>query len=248
MNVTVYSVTNPRQCWYGETIGILILDAAYPCVPGNVGNASTFPFPVRYKVVRNASIERLLKRRDKTLIEPFVDAALELQSEGVKAITGACGFMALFQQEVAEAADIPVFLSSLLQIPFIHRMLGGKKPIGVISADKGSLTPDHFGAVGVSPDIPLVIRGMEDQEEFRSSVLEEKGTLDSEKIEREIVGVVEQMTLDHPDIGAILLECSDLPPYAHAVQRTVGLPVFDFITMIRHVHATLVREPYSGHM
>ncbi len=246
--MTVYRVTNPRQSWYGESIGILILDAAYPCVPGNVGNASTFPFPVRYKVVDNASIERLLKKGDTTLIDPFVEAALELQSDGVKAITGACGFMALFQREVAAAVDVPVFLSSLLQIPFIYQMLGRKKSIGVVSADRSCLTPGHFDAVGVCPDVPLVICGMEGQHEFRTAILEEKGTLDSDKIERELTGVVERMIADHPEIGAILLECSDLPPYAHAVQKITGLPVFDFITMIRHVHQALVQKPYSGCM
>ena len=117
-----FQAKNKKQSWYGESIGILILDAAYPCIPGNVGNASTFPFPVRYKRVKEASIERLVKQKDITLLEPFIDAAIELQEEGVKAITGACGFMALFQREVSDAVDVPVFLSSLLQIPFVYQI------------------------------------------------------------------------------------------------------------------------------
>ena len=118
--MTVYAVSRNSQSWYGEQIGILILDAAYPCVPGNVGNATTYTYPVRYQEVRGASIDRLLNQRDPALKEAFVEAALELQGRGVKAITGACGFMAYFQEEVAEAVDIPVFLSSLMEIPFMH--------------------------------------------------------------------------------------------------------------------------------
>jgi len=244
--MTFYQVKNKKQSWYGESIGILILDAAYPCIPGNVGNASTFPFPVRYKVVKEASIERLIKQKDITLLEPFIDAATELQEEGVKAITGACGFMALFQREVSDAVDVPVFLSSLLQIPFIYQIK--RQKIGIITADSKSLTPEHFIAVGVNKEIPLRIGGMEDQKEFREAILEEKGTLDSDLIEREVVGVAKKLVTDNPDIGALVLECSDLPPYAHAIQKEVNLPIFDFTTMIRYVHTALVRKEFQGFM
>jgi len=247
-SMAVYHVGNKSQSWYGESIGILILDASYPCVPGNVGNASTFDFPVRYKVVKNASIDRLLNQRDPSLIEPFIESALELQAEGVKAVTGACGFMALFQRQVADALDIPVFLSSLLQVPFIYQMLPRGRKIGIISADSSALTPDHFSNVGVTPDIPLVFGGMENQTEFRQAVLLEKGTLDSDQIQREVVEVAGQMVQRDPDIGAIVLECSDLPPYAAAVQAAVSRPVFDFITMIQYVHSALVRRHFQGFM
>ena len=241
-----FQAKNKKQSWYGESIGILILDATYPCIPGNVGNASTFPFPVRYKVVKEASIERLLKQKDITLLEPFIDAAIELQEEGVKAITGACGFMALFQREVSDAVDVPVFLSSLLQIPFIYQIK--KQKIGIITADSKSLTPEHFISVGVSKEIPLLIGGMEDQKEFREAILEEKGTLDSDLIESEVVGVAKKLITENPDIGALVLECSDLPPYAHAIQKEVNLPIFDFTTMIQYVHTTLVRKEFQGFM
>jgi aspartate/glutamate racemase len=241
-----FQAKNKKQSWYGESIGILILDATYPCIPGNVGNASTFPFPVRYKVVKEASIERLLKQKDITLLEPFIDAAIELQEEGVKAITGACGFMALFQREVSDAVDVPVFLSSLLQIPFIYQIK--KQKIGIITADSKSLTPEHFISVGVNKEIPLLIGGMEDQKEFREAILEEKGTLDSDLIESEVVGVAKKLITENPDIGALVLECSDLPPYAHAIQKEVNLPIFDFTTMIQYVHTTLVRKEFQGFM
>lgn len=244
--MTLYHVENKKQSWYGESIGILILDATYPCIPGNVGNASTFPFPVRYKVVKEASIERLIKKRDKTLVQPFIDAAIELQEEGVKAITGACGFMALFQREVSDAVDVPVFLSSLLQIPFIYQIK--KQKIGIITADSKSLTPEHFISVGVNKEIPLLIGGMEDQKEFREAILEEKGTLDSDLIEGEVVGVAKKLITENPDIGALVLECSDLPPYAHAIQKEVNLPIFDFTTMIQYVHTALVRKEFQGFM
>lgn len=244
--MSVYSVSRKTQSWYGESIGILILDAAYPCVPGNVGNATTFPFPVRYEEVRGTSIERLLFQRDPELLEPFIEAAKRLRDQGVRAITGACGFMALFQRQVSQAVDIPVFLSSLLQIPFIHQITG--KPVGIITADANCLTPKHFESVGVGPDLPVVVAGMEKENEFRTAILEEKGSLNSDLIQQEVTGVAQRMVAAHPDIGGILLECSDLPPYAHAIQEKTGRPVYDFITMIEYVHHSLRRRPYRGYM
>ncbi|MEA2014405.1 MAG: aspartate/glutamate racemase family protein [Thermodesulfobacteriota bacterium] len=244
--MAVYHVKSRKQSWDGEAIGILILDAAYPRIPGNVGNASTFTFPVRYKKVKNASIERLLKKNDKSLLKAFIEAAIELQQEGVRAITGACGFMAVFQREIAASVNLPVFLSSLLQIPFISQIT--KQKIGIITADSSSLTNGHFESVGVDRDIPLVIGGMEGQKEFRESVLEEKGTLDSDAVSTEVCNVARELVAENNDIGSILLECSDLPPYAHAVQREVNLPVFDFCTMINYVQTALLRSEYSGFM
>ncbi|MBU0464335.1 MAG: aspartate/glutamate racemase family protein [Proteobacteria bacterium] len=239
-------VIRPGQAWYGESIGILILDASYPCIPGNIGNASTFPFAVRYEKVQGASIDRLLNQQDTDLVSPFIDAALKLYNSGVRAITGACGFMALFQQEVAASINIPVFLSSLLQIPFMYQITG--KKIGIITADASCLKPKHFTSTGIPDGLPMVIAGMENQPEFRDAILKEKGSLDSLKIQNEIVEVARELVRNNPDIGTILLECSDLPPYAHVVQNEVGLPVFDFFTMINYVHTTLVRVPFKGFM
>ncbi len=246
--MTVFQVRSKSRSWDGESIGILILDAAYPCVPGNVGNATTYDFPVRFKEVRGASIERLLNERDPSLLAPFVEAAQELEAEGVRAITGACGFMALFQRQVAQSVRIPVLLSSLLQVPFIFRTLAPGRKVGIITANKSCLTQEHFESVGITPDIPLAVYGMEEQDEFRTSILEEKGTLDSDLIEKEVTGVARTMVKENPEIGAILLECSDLPPYAAAVQNAVDLPVFDFITMINHYHSAIRRKPYRGYM
>ena len=118
--------------------------------------------------------------------------------------------------------------------------------MGIITANASCLTAGHLENTGITRDIPLIIRGMENRTEFRQAILEEKGTLDSDLIQSEVVGVARELAADHPEVGSILLECSDLPPYAHAVQAETGLPVFDFITMIEYVHHTLVRRPYRG--
>ena len=242
----MYEIGRKTQSWYGESIGILILDAAYPCVPGNGGNATSYPFPVRYHEVEGASIDRLLNQCDPSLVTPFIEGALALQARGVKAVTGACGFMAIFQQEVASVLEIPVFLSPLLQIPFMVQITG--RPAGVITANAERLTTAHFRACGIAEETPIHIAGMERQPEFRTAILEEKGTLDSALIEEEVSAVAAALVERHPEIGAILLECSDLPPYAKAVQRVTGRPVFDFNTMITSVERAVVARDYRGAM
>lgn len=244
--MSFYKIKSTTQSWYGEQIGILILDAAYPCIPGNVGNASTYSYPVRYQEVEGASIDRLLNQRDPALRDAFIEAAVDLQKRGVRAISGACGFMALFQEEIQAAVDVPVFVSSLIQIPFMYAITG--KRVGIITANAERLKPRHFEACRVPETIPLAIGGMEGCEEFRTSILEEKGTMDAALIEREVCDVAQKLIAANPDIGSILLECSDLPPFAFAVQKATGLPVFDFITMINYVQASVARKPYDGFM
>lgn len=218
------------QSWTGELIGILTLETSIPYVVGNVSNAGTYGFPVRYKAIGGASIDRLLNQSDSSLLQPVLDAARELEREGVRAITGACGFMALFQREVSEALSIPVCLSSLLQVPLVHTTT--RRPVGIITANSKRLNKAHLEACGIAADLPIIIRGMQDEPEFRSAVLEESGSLDSSAIEAEAVSVAATLIADHPATGAIVLECSDLPPYSKAIQTATDRPVFDYNTMI----------------
>jgi hypothetical protein len=121
--MSLYRVSSPRQSWYDEFLGILVLDAADLCIPANVGNVSTASFPVRCKEAVGACIERLLNQRDTTLVQPLADTAKALSSEGVRVVTGVCGFMARFQRQAAATPAIPTIFSSLLQIPVIHTII-----------------------------------------------------------------------------------------------------------------------------
>ncbi|MFT5628844.1 MAG: Asp/Glu/hydantoin racemase [Gammaproteobacteria bacterium] len=232
--MTIYHSAGSSPSWTGQDIGIMVLDCQYPFVRGNVANAQSYQFPVRYAEVKGASIERLLYEGDASLLGTFVDAARQLQNEGVRAITGACGFMAQFQKELQEAVGVPVFSSSLLQIPYMYALTG--KPVGVITADATCLKAAHFRACDVPQELPVAIAGMDLVAAFKNSVLANAVTLDNDAVKLGAVKTAVQLQKDNPAIGSILLECSDLPPYAKDIQRATGLPVFDFITMIENVH------------
>jgi len=243
----IYRAT-PGRYSAGEAVGIILLDCLLPLPPGDVANATTFDFPVRYQVARAASIERLIYQRDLTLLAPFIEAGRALVAQGVRAVTSDCGFMALFQEEMADALGVPVFLSSLLQIPFIHRTLRRGEKVGIISADGSNITPRHLEAVGVDGSMPVKIVGMEKSAAFRRAILDEGGVLDFNQTEADVVAQARRLVEEDPLVKAILLECSNLPQYAAAVQEAVGLPVFDFVTMINFVHSAVVRRRYAGHV
>lgn len=229
----------------GAAVGIIMLDTAFPRIPGDIGNAATFSFPVRYEVVKGASPQRVVKDADPRLIEPFIAAARSLQKEGVKFIATSCGFLALFQRELADAVDIPMLSSSLLQVPLAHAMLSRRGKVGIITARAQSLTDRHFAAVGIE-HIPVVVKGMEDAGEFTAVFIDGKRSLDPQKVLGEMVAAAKQLVQSYPEVGALVLECTNMPPYARAVQDAVKIPVFDVVTLIRYVHASLERVAFEG--
>ncbi|MCL7749689.1 aspartate/glutamate racemase family protein [Halalkalibacter alkaliphilus] len=235
------------QVSYGESIGILMLDTFTPFIPGDVGNATTYPFPVRYQTVKGFTFEKLLQK-DRTMLTPILEAGHILVKEGVKAITADCGYMAMFQDEIANELQVPVFLSSLLQIPFISATLAQEEKIGIICSKASNFEIELLQKIGVSPTIPLCIRGMDEKENFRKAAHDEIGILDPDKIEEEVVSVAKEMVQSDPLVKVILLECSSLPPYAAAIQKAVQLPIFDYVTMIKYVHSALVQKRYTGYM
>ena len=226
----------------GIPIGIIAIDLEYPKLPGNVVNASTYDFPVLYEKV-SFEIEALF-RGDEEIKEGIVNAAKKLEAEGVRAIIGACGFFAHFQEDVKEAVKVPVYLSSLCQLPSIKVGLKKGQKVAVIAASGESVTDSLLSAVGGS---------MEDIEVFDVGSMESfapirwgKHELDNGRLTEDMRALGARIREEHPEIGAILLECSDLPPYAWAVQEGSGLPGYDFISLIRWVKQSVSQTPYYG--
>jgi Asp/Glu/hydantoin racemase len=237
-------VMRKGQSIAGHAIGIVHLEVWYPLIPGNVVNATTYDFPVRYKALRGATIPRIM-RADPGLLDLIIEAGHELEQEGARALVGACGYFANYQREVAAALDIPVFLSSLLQAPMISKALKPGQQVGILFADASSVNQNMLESCGVTSDLPIVYMGMEDQPEFRN-ILDCTGEFNFAKLEQELVNRARQLVTENPDVGAILLECSDMPPFAWAIQSAVRLPVFDFITMLNWIYYGVVQHPYQG--
>jgi len=230
------SIATGGKAIYGAPLGILMLEARFPRIPGDMGNATTWPCPVLYRVVKGASPERVVLNGAAGLLPDFLDAAAELVSFGAEAITTNCGFLSLFQRKLAEHVQVPVATSSLIQVPWVQATLPPGKRVGVITVSGSSLTPRHLEAAGVSADTPFV--GTEDGIEFfRVLILGEKQDMDVALAAADILDAGRRLLSQHPDVGAIVLECTNMPPYAHALRHALGVPVFDIYSLITWLHA-----------
>jgi Asp/Glu/hydantoin racemase len=225
---------------YGFSVGILMLDTRFPRIPGDMGNATTFPFPVRYERVSGADPDLVVRRGAAGLLPAFVDGARRLEREGVGAITTNCGFLVKFQRELAQSVEVPVFTSSLLLVPLVHRLLPPGRRVGVMTVNAGSLTAEHLAGAGIGGDIPIAVTGMETEKEFTRALLGNELVLDVDAAREEHVRVARRLVGEHPDVGAIVLECTNMPPYTADIQRETGLPVFDIVSLVTMVHAALV--------
>lgn len=242
----IFKTAPGRPVAYGYTIGILCAQWNVPFVPGDLNNASTFDFPVRYLTIEGASGAEVLTGNAAHYVDGFVQAAKTLEAEGVRAITGNCGYMAAYQEAVAEAVSVPVFMSSLLQAPMLATMLGRQRRLAVLVANRAGITDAVLQGAGVvEPDL-LVFHGLDGKTHFNEVIIAERGVLDEGRMRAEVVETAVEAVRSDPAIGAILLECSDLPPYAKAVHEATRLPVFDWAGFIRYVHEATRPREYSG--
>jgi hypothetical protein len=235
------------QHFFGAPIGILMLDCTAPFIPGSVGNASTFTAPVRYRRVPGLTVAEILSSRASDHADEVTGAARELSAEGARMITANCGFMARYQRSVRAAVDVPVLLSSLLLVPVLQGMLPTHRKLGVVTASSQSMTPEFLAASALDFDADrLVIAGLDAASAFDDAFIACVGTADIPAIEKEVVTAARGLVADEPAVGCLLLECSELPPYAAAVQRATGIPVFDFTSMIEFFAAGLRRTAFDG--
>jgi Asp/Glu/hydantoin racemase len=234
---------------YGFVVGVLMLETRFPRLPGDIGNATTWPFPVLYRIVPGATPTRVVDQADPALIEPFVTAAGELVEAGCRVITTSCGFLAILQRELARAVPVPVATSALLQVPMVARLLSPGQKVGILTARSHALTERHFSGVGwSSEDTPVVVAGLEDEPAWCESIGGNRPQLDRPAVEAAVVRQARQLAEREPGLGAFVLECTNLPPYAAAIQRATGRPVFDIVSLVSMLADSVQRREFAGSM
>jgi hypothetical protein len=234
----------------GMSLGIIELTANIGFAPGNVNNASTFDFPVRYESLGEIDPRWVVSAEPHPeVIKRCIAAAQNLQLRGCRAVMGNCGFFGNYQPYVAAELDVPFFGSSLLQIPMILPTLRPDQKVGVLTADGGALEQaPALENSGVTDRSRLVIYGVENEPEVAANLLATSGHLHLAKVERDLVNVARRMVDEHPEVGAVLLECTEFPPHAYAIQNAIRRPMWGFTTLAHWIHAGSVRSPYSGWM
>ena len=223
-----------------------MLEENIPCPPGVPGNPTTFSCPVHYEIVRGVGIDSLKLADGGGSFDAFLDASRRLLERGVCAITGNCGLMIVHQEALARNVAVPVFMSSLLQLPWLQHIFGPAAAIGVVASTARSLSAAHVALAGRGTPLRLVMTSMEGKPNFHAAVVRESGTLDTDAVCGEVLEVVRSLLRQHPEVEAVVFECADLPPYAAAVQEATGVPVFDITTLVEYVASGLRRRRFQG--
>lgn len=218
-------------------LGILMLDTQFPRIPGDIGNPASFDFPVLYKTVRAATPDKAVRQSPEVLLPDFIDAGRALVAEGAAGITTSCGFLVLFQKELAAALPVPVLTSSLMQVPLVEALLPKGRRAGVLTISASSLSARHLVAAGVARDTPT--GSTEGGRSFTQAILSDAPTLDVEAARAENVQAAVDMTGRYPDLGAIVLECTNMAPYAADIRTATGLPVYSILTCLTSFQASL---------
>ncbi|MDR7543679.1 MAG: aspartate/glutamate racemase family protein [Armatimonadota bacterium] len=240
-----------RRAIFGQAVGILMQRDRILRLPGDVGNATTFPFPVRYELVDGVDPADLKNPdRARAAAPRFVEAARALEAAGARIIGTGCGYLSILQRELQAAVRVPVLSSSLLQVPWIAGALGPGRRVGIITADSRALTDAYFEPLGwTSRTVPVVIAGIEGETEFLRLLYADSLTEDEiRQMHRAMADVARRLVKTDLDIGALVLECTNLPPFASAMQEAAPVPIFDVVTLLTWGHSAAVRRPFVGYL
>lgn len=241
---------------HGMGLGVILFDDEPPAFPGDVRNPSAFPYPIQYEIAEGVNNETLVFGLDIELCRKAVmKAAKKLEKMGCRAIVGECGYFSLFQKDITPIVNVPVFMSSLLQVPLIQHIIGPNKTVAIAVALKWCFTDAHLINVGIDPTSNIKIFGVEDEydcPEFSNlwdhSKRPDIPTADYEKAERDFVSACKDFVENNPDVGALMLECSGLPTFGRAIQRETDLPVFDWSTLMDYAYSVVAHRDFYGHV
>ena len=231
---------------FGASVGILMLNTRFPRIPGDIGNAATWPFPVHYKVIPAATPDNVVRGDATPLLGAFIDAGRELLELGCDGIATNCGFLVPFQTEMSRALGVPVASSSLLQAPLIRMSLPADQTLGILTISSETLTTAHLDAAGIPHDTP--VGGTGAGSHFTTRVLGDADEIDFEQARADNVTAALRLVQDHPNIGAILLECTNMVPYAADIRRATGRPVFSIYTYLLWFQAGLLPRRFPTNL
>jgi Asp/Glu/hydantoin racemase len=220
---------------YGATIGILMLETRFPRIFGDIGNAATWPFPVQYKVVRGATPDKIVRNDPREMIAEFIEAGQELVDMGCDGITTNCGFLALIQDQIKDALGVPVATSSLMQVPMVAQTLPKGKQVGILTISKASLTDAHLKAANVPLDTPIT--GTDQGRCFSRDILTDAIEINFADCRLDLLDAAQELVSGPADIGAIVLECTNMVPYAREIRKLVGLPVYSIYSHVNWFQA-----------
>ncbi|CCT75171.1 uncharacterized protein FFUJ_11210 [Fusarium fujikuroi IMI 58289] len=230
----------------GPPLGFLAVEVDIHRPPGDPFNQDTWPFPLIREKVTGTSEAQIVTNGDyeDAFIDRFVQATIRLAERGAVGAITSCGFLAAAQTRLAALSPIPVATSALVQVPSLLAIFPVNRPIGVLTYDSARLGSAHLLQLGIDPD-RVRVRGLSDDSHLRD-ICARGATYDADRLEKELVAEVKLLIYHHPDISAVVLECTNMPPYANSIQNAIQLPVYDVYTMALWFYSGLTRRNPSA--
>ena len=211
-------------------LGILMLATRFPRPPGDVGHAASWPIPVRFRRVEAARRDNVVvpEALPAALVEAFAAEAEALVAQGAKAITTSCGFLVPLQGTLEARLGVPFLASALSEVAWLQEQVGPKRSVGVLTFDARILGEGHLRAAGAPVDTPMA--GIEGGHELHRVISEDAPDLDMARAEADVLAAAEDLRARTPDLGGLVLECTNMGPYKRALEAASGLPVADIVS------------------
>ena len=228
---------------HGASLGILMLETRFPRIPGDMGNARTWPFPVQYRVVPQATPELAVRGDPTAIADAFVAAGRELVASGCDGVATNCGFLSVVQERLQDALPVPVAASSLMQLPMVEATLPAGRRAGIVTICRETLSAQHLAAAGVAPDTP--VEGTDGGREFTRAILGDEPEIDFAACREDVLDAAGRLAARCPELGAIVLECTNMTPYAAEIRRLTGLPVFSMHSFVLWFRQALEPDSFA---
>lgn len=218
-------------------MGLIGLGSIEP-IPGTAPHPDSWPFATRLIPLEHPNLMKLALRADESLYPLVLDISERLVGQGASSILTTCGYFTPYQKRLNDALPVPVMTSSLMLLPLLENITSGK--ILVVAADREAINDRCIAATGIQDSDKVVTIGMNCPGPFRDQVLL-AGKLDHpEAIQTQVADAVQDALIQHPDVTGVCLECGDMTVATSTVAARTGVPVVDYITTGRLLHAASV--------
>ena len=231
---------------YGGAVGFLMLETQFPRIRGDVGNYGTWDFPAIYEIVPKALPSGVIGVDiDQELVEAFLAGGRNLIRKGARIIGTSCGYLSAIQPILTEELGVPVVASSLVQVPLVSSIVGRESPIGILT-ERPQLDDSYFTAAGWKPtDYDVRVGSFREDSYFPQVFIDNSPFADMEQLNSDIHLAVEDLVTTHPDVRAIVFECTNFVPFSKSLRERFGLPIFDYHTAITNVHNAVVGPAFA---
>ncbi|KAL7415737.1 hypothetical protein BDY24DRAFT_382057 [Mrakia frigida] len=228
-------------------LGIIQLNTRFARPAGDISNPASWPFPIRVGVVAEATPKAILEGgwSEDTVLAFVKEGRRLIEEEGCVALVTSCGFLATMHPLLA--SHLPsIGSSALLQLPIMKALYPVPNSVGVICFKARCLSLKHFACVGASPQTPFT--GLRENGVF-SRVLNCEIPYDHDGMLQEVLEAGRELQelcrSKGGELRAVLLECTNMPPFSAAVARELNVAVYDILTLGKMIYSAAVKEEYE---